>query len=196
MLPDITDSTTKIQLRAFFRSQRLVPPAADHQALRTHVLQRLATLPDGLTIASFAGLPHEPQLLELISLEPRHRWLLPRVSNGEMSFHDVSDGTSELEIGPYGIRQPRIDCPVVALSAIDVALCPAEAFGRDGARLGKGGGYYDRFFQYRRRQLLLIGVGFNHQIIPTLPMEPHDLWMDSLISESGCSPCNRLVSPQ
>ncbi len=76
-------------------------------------------------------------------------------------------------------------CKEVTLAEIDIALCPAEAFGRDGSRLGKGGGYYDRFFQQREPHSMLIGIGFAHQIIAAVPMEPHDIRMHLLVSETG-----------
>lgn len=176
---------TKKQLRAFFRIHRPVLAEGVHQALRENLLRVLNNFPATQTIASFAGLPHEPQLLELVELMPQHRWLLPRVSGDEMRFHVVTDPPTQLELGPFGIRQPQARCKEVTLAEIDIALCPAEAFGRDGSRLGKGGGYYDRFFQQREPHSMLIGIGFAHQIIAAVPMEPHDIRMHLLVSETG-----------
>lgn len=139
-----------------------------------------------LNVASFAGNKIEPDLTEIHQLSLDVNLLYPLCTDkGFMQFHHVAD-PNELLIGKYGIREPNPSIhPLVEFNQIDILLCPAMAFTRSGDRLGKGGGYYDRYLaQFSENKPELIGVCFDLQIITDLPTEPHDYKVDSLISET------------
>jgi 5-formyltetrahydrofolate cyclo-ligase len=70
-------------------------------------------------------------------------------------------------------------------TAVDVVIVPGVAFAPDGARLGQGGGWYDRFLVSVRPGCVSIGVGFDAQVVDVLPTEPHDMPLDSIVTESG-----------
>ena len=70
-------------------------------------------------------------------------------------------------------------------AAVDVVIVPGVAFTPDGARLGQGGGWYDRFLAKVRPDCTSIGVGFDLQVVDVLPTEPHDVRLDSIVTESG-----------
>ena len=67
----------------------------------------------------------------------------------------------------------------------DVVIVPGTAFTVDGDRLGQGGGWYDRFLPGRRDDALTIGIGFEPQIVDSLPTEPHDVRLDCVVTETG-----------
>ena len=69
--------------------------------------------------------------------------------------------------------------------AVDVVIVPGVAFTPDGARLGQGGGWYDRFLARVRPDCTSVGVGFDPQIVDVLPTEPHDVRLDGIVTESG-----------
>ena len=50
-------------------------------------------------------------------------------------------------------------------------------------RLGRGGGYYDRFLARLRRGTALLGIAFDRQIVDAVPTEPHDVPVDCVITE-------------
>lgn len=68
-------------------------------------------------------------------------------------------------------------------AGIDVVVVPGTAFTRRGERLGQGGGWYDRFLLGVREHCVTIGVGFEIQIVDELPVEPHDIVLDAVITE-------------
>ena len=69
---------------------------------------------------------------------------LPRIeAPGVLGVHLHHD-EADLDDGPYGLRQPKEDSPRVLLGSVDAVLVPGVAFDETGARLGYGGGYYDR----------------------------------------------------
>jgi 5-formyltetrahydrofolate cyclo-ligase len=67
----------------------------------------------------------------------------------------------------------------------DVVIVPGLAFTSHGDRLGQGGGWYDRFLSEVRDDCTTVGVGFSHQILDTLPIEPHDARLDHVVTEAG-----------
>jgi len=67
----------------------------------------------------------------------------------------------------------------------DVVIVPGVAFTVDGDRLGQGGGWYDRFLAELAPEVTTIGVGFELQLLERLPVEPHDVRLDHVVTESG-----------
>jgi 5-formyltetrahydrofolate cyclo-ligase len=92
---------------------------------------------------------------------------------------------SDLEIGNYGIREPKAACAlVVPHEEIDVVLIPAVAFDRRRQRIGYGGGYYDRFLPKVPRAAR-IGVVFSCQIIDEVSVGPYDIPAQRIVTEEG-----------
>jgi 5-formyltetrahydrofolate cyclo-ligase len=67
----------------------------------------------------------------------------------------------------------------------DVVIVPGVAFTVNGDRLGQGGGWYDRFLAAIGPGCTTIGVGFDIQLVERLPVEPHDVRLDHVVTESG-----------
>jgi 5-formyltetrahydrofolate cyclo-ligase len=66
----------------------------------------------------------------------------------------------------------------------DVVIVPGLAFTVGGDRLGQGGGWYDRFLAGRRPDCITIGVCFAEQIVDRLDLEPHDVRLDRVVTDS------------
>ncbi len=104
---------------------------------------------------------------------------MPRVEGDAMQFYDYRP--SALTSGAFGIAEPVVeDCPVCPPEAIDLMLVPGMAFTREGARLGRGKGFYDRYMAQPELQAFRVGVCFAHQLVETLPTEPHDCAIDAV----------------
>ena len=90
-----------------------------------------------------------------------------------------------LEDGPYGTRQPLAsETPVLP----DVILAPLLAFDLAGWRLGYGGGFYDRTIAdltARGHSAKLIGLAYDGQKLDKLPIGPHDMPLDAVLTPSG-----------
>lgn len=67
----------------------------------------------------------------------------------------------------------------------DVIVVPGTAFTRNGCRLGQGGGWYDRFLPGRRSDAFTVGIGFGPQLVEWIPVEPHDVQLDCVVTENG-----------
>jgi 5-formyltetrahydrofolate cyclo-ligase len=88
------------------------------------------------------------------------------------------------------MTQPVGSGPIIRIPDLDVILVPALAFDRSGARLGRGGGHYDRVLAARRPGSHAIGVSTRARLIDRVPMEAHDQSVDWLATEDGVSLCS------
>ncbi len=164
------------KLRAMPAEQRNARSAALRRALAPWLL-----VPRPLTIALYAALPHEVNLLPLLEEYPQHRYAFPRCARrGEMHFHIVKQPDADLRPGALGIPAPAVELPLVPPAAFDLILVPGIAFTREGARLGYGGGYYDRYLP-RCAKAAWVAAAFAEQLLATLPTEAHDLSLPHLI---------------
>jgi 5-formyltetrahydrofolate cyclo-ligase len=84
-------------------------------------------------------------------------------------IHSLDQG---LAPGAMDILEP-IGNDVLAAGELDLIVAPALAFDRRGNRLGRGGGYYDRFIDLHR-EALVCGLAFAGQVLDEVPAEPHD----------------------
>ena len=78
--------------------------------------------------------------------------------------------------------------------AIDVVVTPAVAFDRLGARVGYGGGFYDRFLPQTRPGCFRAGIAFGVQVLPVGAVAPgghFDLPVDAIVTESETIRCAR-----
>ena len=96
----------------------------------------------------------------------------------------------KLSAGSFGILEPKPELrrlPIHQFSPedLDAVLVPGLAFDRTGGRLGRGKGYYDRFFQKLPKKTLLIGLAFDEQVVERVPLEPHDRKIDLLVTPGG-----------
>lgn len=79
----------------------------------------------------------------------------------------------------------RIDLPAGALGQVDLALIPATAVARDGTRLGRGAGYFDRALAGLARRPPVYAVVFDDELVESLPREAHDIPVDGAVTPSG-----------
>jgi len=130
-----------------------------------------------------------------LRLAPGQVWCLPVVqADGGLRFAPWRAG-DPMQPNRYGIPEPLL-APGSTLAAdqLQWALLPLLGFDRLGARLGMGGGHYDRAFGFRRTAAApprLIGVGYGFQELPGLATEPWDVALDAIATEHGFVPAGR-----
>lgn len=72
--------------------------------------------------------------------------------------------------------------PIVSAEALDMIVVPLVAFDRTGARLGYGGGCYDRYLPTVASECLIVGIAFDEQRVDHVPTDAHDLPLPNIIS--------------
>ena len=94
----------------------------------------------------------------------------------------VHDAAKDFVEGKFGILEPAAACELGELKRLDLILVPGVAFDWQGHRLGRGKGYYDRLLG--EVSGTTCGVGYDHQIIATIPVEPHDVRLNCILTPS------------
>ncbi|GAB3132530.1 5-formyltetrahydrofolate cyclo-ligase [Tsukamurella serpentis] len=169
---------TKAQWRRHLRAARAkVDPATTADAL----LAVLAELELG-PVAAYVPVGSEPGSAAMLDvLGPRV--LLP-VTPPEPGPLDWALYTGSLGSGPFGLREPTGDrLGPDALHSVDTVLLPALGVSRDGVRLGRGAGYYDRSLTGCTARL--IAVVYDHELVDHLPSEPTDVPVHAALTPSG-----------
>lgn len=96
---------------------------------------------------------------------------------------------SELVEGAYKILEPkeelrRVPAKVIRPADLDLVMVPGTAFDPRGGRMGQGKGYYDRLLAGARPDAPLVALAFDCQIFDEIPVAPHDVFMDLVLTES------------
>jgi 5-formyltetrahydrofolate cyclo-ligase len=117
-----------------------------------------------------------------------HEVLLPIVAAAEGPLDWARfEGTDALVEARFGLREPagpRLG--VAAIGRAGLVLVPALAADRCGARLGRGGGYYDRTLHLAADGVPLVVVLNDDELLAEVPAEPHDRRVTmALLAEAG-----------
>lgn len=94
----------------------------------------------------------------------------------------VDDLERDLQTGLMGIREPASHCASMALKSLDLALVPGVGFAPSGRRLGRGKGFYDRLLSAAGG--IRCGIGWDEQICLEIPLEPHDVVLECILTPS------------
>jgi 5-formyltetrahydrofolate cyclo-ligase len=173
------------QMRARLRAQ--APALRETSGVRlTEAIRRLPQWRAAHSVLLFAPLPDEPDLRPLLAaaLAEGKRVALPRLAGDASGYlaAAVTDPAHDLLPGAFGIFEPAAHCPVIPLNRLDFLLVPGVAFDRQFRRLGRGKGYYDRLLAGLPG--FTCGVGFDFQLVETLPGEPHDVSLNCIRTPS------------
>ncbi len=110
------------------------------------------------------------------ALDAGKRVVLPTVKGDDIIPVEITPST-EWVVGDFDIMEPVAE-PYVG--DIDLVVVPGVAFDKNGNRLGRGKGYYDRFLE-KYPQTYRLGLCFEFQIVDSVPVEPFDLPMNSVV---------------
>jgi 5-formyltetrahydrofolate cyclo-ligase len=162
---------------------RLAVLDADEKRIRSQYIcnevKKHLAVSGSRVVALFSPLGYEPDIWPLVeSLASTVSVVLPRVEGDIMNFY-VYDRNS-MAVGSFGINEPQNSVGVDA-GEIDAVVVPGLAFSVDGARMGRGKGYYDKYLSQSDFAALKIGVCYREQVVESIPTEPHDVKMDTVI---------------
>lgn len=138
-------------------------------------------------VALFGGLRSEPDLISHFMpwLQSRGWKTVLFTISGTQLLPVIVQNESDLKRGYLGVWEPTGD-EVISHSELDLILIPGLAFAEQtGARLGRGGGFYDRLLSRPEVRAQLIGVAFQMQMLPVIPTEEHDIHVQEIVTEMG-----------
>jgi 5-formyltetrahydrofolate cyclo-ligase len=186
----------KVALRRRMLGLRDTLPADAHARAAAALAARIAVLPSFLrarvvllTLAFRSEWDTTP--LVLTALAAGMTVAVPRVDPFArmLALHAIANVERDIEVGYQGIPEPRAHCPPVTPAVIDWVLVPGVAFDAAGRRLGYGGGYYDRLLPLLPADAARVAGAFDLQIVELVPAAPHDLRVDSVVTESRTLTC-------
>ncbi|MCK9170079.1 MAG: 5-formyltetrahydrofolate cyclo-ligase [Treponema sp.] len=154
------------------------------------------------TIFTFVSTDQEVNTRRLIAkaVTDGKKTAVPRIisNTNEMDFYYLVGNRiigNQLVSGAYGILEPDECAEAVAVQkfpAKTVIVVPGLAFSKDGCRLGRGRGFYDRYIGHvksagKNQPAALVGLCFDCQIVETVPHDDLDINVSHIASESGLS---------
>lgn len=186
----------KAALRARLKAARKAHFAALPDAVRGLLFHRppravAQLIPAGTTIGLYA------ETAEEAPASGYARWFFNEGHTIALPFFDTREATMEfrawdnpfidddLDTGPWGMRQPARGARSMSP---DVVFVPLVGFDVDGGRLGMGAGHYDRWLE-AHPQTLAIGLAWDCQEVPVVPVEPHDRALAAIVTPT------RLIGP-
>lgn len=138
-------------------------------------------------ILTYSAFGSEINLESLQALYPAH-YYLPRVEQNHLYIHSLP---TQLFRHKYGMLEPSPDSPTVDKGVLEAILVPGLAFDRNGYRLGYGKGFYDRFLDELKAEVLTIGITAQALIVEALPQDTWDIPVVYLASEAGILPSRK-----
>lgn len=114
---------------------------------------------------------------------------VPRITDQRHNRMQFLPLSGRMGRGSFGISEPTTGKPLRA-SHFDLIFMPLVGFDTAGNRIGMGRGYYDRALAFKRRRLhggtpLLVGLAYDCQQVPALPVQAHDVPLDAILTPSG-----------
>lgn len=126
---------------------------------------------------------------------------VPRVESGRTTMNAIATNTFDDESmtpDAMGVRVPKSGNQIPDES-IDLVVVPGVAFDARGARLGRGGGFYDRYLASLKRNTSTIGICFDMQFVDSIPVDRLDVCVKAVVSDRrGVQPNPKftVLSPQ
>ncbi len=196
--------TTKSTLRKqtlLLREQLPVEKRVAHNAMITENLLNLPEYQQAETVLGYMnfGSEYASELWIAQVLADGKRLVLPRVNRhtNHLDLYLIEDLDTQLAAGLWNIREPVIQrCErLIDINEVEFVLVPGIAFSRDGARLGYGGGFYDKLLaplkaEGKRLLPALVAAGFALQIVNQIPQEETDVKVQWLVTEKETVNCS------
>ena len=110
----------------------------------------------------------------------------PKIQPGNgLKIYAVRNFSKDLKRGAYGILEPKaVKSRLGKPEELDLVVIPGLGFDKTGRRLGRGGGYFDRFLEKvkKAKKICKIGLAFKEQMRYRIPYHQHDVHMDRVIA--------------
>jgi 5-formyltetrahydrofolate cyclo-ligase len=183
----------KTELRQQALARRDALPVPERAAAAEAIAQRglPVAVPPGAIVSGFFPMKSEISPLPLLKrlADAGAKLALPAVAGrGKPLIMRTWAFGEELDVGVWGIREPKPDAPEVDA---DILIVPLAAFDRSGHRIGYGAGYYDMTITRLRglKAITAIGIGFAVQEIPAVPATERDARLDLVLTEREVINC-------
>ncbi|TPG35733.1 5-formyltetrahydrofolate cyclo-ligase [Mycolicibacterium hodleri] len=190
---------SKAELRASILSARRAVTAdmrsAEGDALRKHLAELARPEHTVCAYAPVGSEPGSPAMLDAL-IAGGVRVLLPVARDDDAGAPlplNWGEYRGELVAARFGLLEPPEPwLPAAAIGTAAMVVVPALAVARDGVRLGRGAGFYDRSLGLADPEALLVAMVRDDEVVDHLPGEPHDVPMTHALTPGrGLVPLGR-----
>ena len=163
-------------------------PVSETEAANKEMARLIKALPEygnAKTVFCYISTGREPGTRELLrDMEQRGvRIAVPLCTAPGIMEARLISGMQDVIAGSFGLLEPKAQTEIIRPHEIDFAVIPCMGCGRDGTRLGKGGGYYDRFL--KGKVYKTAALCYEQLMTETVPHDAHDLSPDYIITQKG-----------
>lgn len=175
---------SKIDIRKFVKQKVKLLTPEERKTQSDEVLKRLAVHPlfvKSKVVMLYYSLPDEVDTHQFVKQWAAEKVVLLPVVQGEDLELRQYKSDSEICVTDYRIEAPVAEA-YAFLDRIDLIVVPGVAFDKEGRRMGRGRGFYDRFLAKGELcNAYKLGLCFPSQIVESVPVEPHDICMDDVL---------------
>lgn len=171
----------KNALRKEIRSRKRSYSLEQLQEKSESILRKLELHPlfqQASRVMLYASLPDEVQTLAFIEKWQKTKTVILPTVVGDDIIPVQSSADAAMQEGDFHILEPQ-NTPYAG--DFDLIVVPGMAFDRQGSRLGRGKGFYDRFLA-KHPKTPTIGLCFDFQVVEYIPKESHDIIIGEVIS--------------
>lgn len=169
---------TKSEIRQFIKTLKASIPNTQKEIdafLVTSAIEKSQWFKNAHHILTYHSLPDEISTIAHFNWANDKHLYLPRVAGDSLEILPYGNTA----IGSFRIHEP-IGEDIINVQEIELAIIPGVAFDRNGARMGRGKGYYDRLLS--TTNALKIGICYDCQLLDSIPQETHDIKMDAIVT--------------
>jgi 5-formyltetrahydrofolate cyclo-ligase len=175
----------RTQIRA--RLEKISPAARAVESIDLCARLKMQ-MPSARVILFFAPLPDEPDVWPVLeeSLALGMTCALPFFDAEKKTYgaKEIKKPATDIVTGKFSVREPAAGCAEIPPDKFDLILVPGMAFDLRGNRLGRGQGFYDRLLENCGGAKC--GVGYDFQLLETIPSEPHDAKVGFILTPRRC----------
>lgn len=183
-------NTTKAELRAHMRTLLAAMSDEQRHAASVHACAKLVKLEafehaNVVMLYMPLAMEVDPTAVALHCFRRGQTVCVPKVDWARKDMDPVEVTSLDdhvMDCDEHGVRTPR-HCRPIMPALIDLVVVPALAFDPQGNRLGRGGGYYDRFLARLKPEVVTVGLVFDQQIVDSIPVNSHDVTVDIVVTD-------------
>jgi 5-formyltetrahydrofolate cyclo-ligase len=165
--------------------------AKEKKAMRQKIEERLfdfANFLEARIALLYVGGPLEVDTSNIIeqTFQMNKLVVLPAATNDrtDLRLMKVDNPKTDLKPDPSGLLAPDpARCRVVPIDCIDIAIIPGLVFDEKGGRIGTHDGFFNKLIGKLPITTRKVSLAFEHQIVPQVPMDSSDRFVDIIISE-------------
>ena len=175
----------KAEVRKQIRALKAAVPPEEKLRRSDLIMRRVELRPEfqqARVVLLYWSMPDEVQTHAFVNRWHKEKTLLlPCVDGNNLRLRQYTGPECLVAGEQFGIGEPT-GPEYTALDTIELIIVPGVAFDRQGNRMGRGRGFYDRLLKTTPGALKM-GLAYGFQMLDNLPVEPHDVRMNLVISD-------------